>query len=61
MKDEKLVRGVYRCLEQLAAGFGLHTTRVSTHSELVDALNTVPTAGPRLLNVLVEPAADALY
>lgn len=47
--------------EQLAAGFGLHATRVSTHSELVDALNTVPTDGPRLLNVLVKPAADALY
>jgi len=47
--------------EQLAAGFGLHAARVSTHSELVDALNSVATAGPRLLNVLVEPAADALY
>jgi benzoylformate decarboxylase len=47
--------------EQLAAGFGVHATRVSTHSELVDALNSVPAAGPRLLNVLVEPAADALY
>jgi benzoylformate decarboxylase len=47
--------------EQFAAGFGLHATRVSTHSELVDALNSVPAAGPRLLNVLVEPAADALY
>ena len=47
--------------EQLAAGFGLHATRVSTQSELVDALNTVPADGPRLLNVLVEPAADALY
>jgi benzoylformate decarboxylase len=47
--------------EQLAAGFGHHATRVSTQSELVDALNTVPADGPRLLNVLVEPAADALY
>jgi benzoylformate decarboxylase len=47
--------------EQLVAGFGLHAPRVSTHSELVDALNSAPTAGPRLLNVLVEPAADALY
>jgi benzoylformate decarboxylase len=47
--------------EQLAAGFGLHATRVSTHSELVEAVNSVATAGPRLLNVLVEPAADALY
>ena len=47
--------------EQLAAGFGLHATRVATHSELVDALNSAQTAGPRLLNVLVEPAADALY
>jgi benzoylformate decarboxylase len=47
--------------EQLAAGFGLHATRVSTHSELVDALSTVPIDGPRLLNVLIEPAADALY
>jgi benzoylformate decarboxylase len=47
--------------EQLAAGFGLHATRVSTHSELVDALNSVPAAGPRLVNVLVGPAADALY
>jgi benzoylformate decarboxylase len=47
--------------EQLAAGFGLHATRVSTHAELVDAVGNVATAGPRLLNVLVEPAADALY
>ena len=47
--------------EQLAAGFGLHATRVSTHSELVDALHSVAPAGPRLLNVLVEPAPDALY
>jgi benzoylformate decarboxylase len=47
--------------EQLAAGFGLPATRVSTHSELVDAVNSMATAGPRLLNVLVEPAADALY
>jgi benzoylformate decarboxylase len=47
--------------EQLAAGFGLPATRVSTHAKLVDALNSVPTAGPRLLNVLIGPAADALY
>jgi benzoylformate decarboxylase len=47
--------------EQLAAGFGLHATRVSTHAELVDALTSVPTAGPRLLNVLIGPAAEALY
>jgi benzoylformate decarboxylase len=47
--------------EQLAAGFGLHATRVSTHPELVDAVNSVPAAGPHLLNVFVEPAADALY
>jgi benzoylformate decarboxylase len=47
--------------EQLAAGFGLPATRVSTHSELVDALKNGATTGPRLLNVLVEPAADALY
>jgi benzoylformate decarboxylase len=47
--------------EQLAAGFGLHASRVSTHSELVDALNAVSTDGPRLLNVLIEPAAEALY
>ena len=47
--------------EQLAAGFGLHASRVSTHSEPVDAVNSVATGGPRLLNVLVEPAADALY
>jgi benzoylformate decarboxylase len=46
--------------EQVATGFGLHATRVSTHSELVDALN-MPTDGPRLLNVLIGPAADALY
>jgi benzoylformate decarboxylase len=47
--------------EQLAAGFGLPATRVSTHAELVDALTSGPTAGPRLLNVLIGPAADALY
>ena len=47
--------------EQLAAGFGLHATRVATHSELVDAVKCGATAGPRLLNVLVEPVADALY
>ncbi len=47
--------------EQLAAGFGLDATQVSTHSELVDALHRVPAGGPRLLNVLVEPAADSLY
>ena len=47
--------------EQLAAGFGVHATGVSTQSELVDALNSTPTTRPQLLNVLVEPAADALY
>ena len=47
--------------EQVATGFGLHATRVSTHTELVDALKTVRPDGPRLLNVLIEPAADALY
>jgi hypothetical protein len=34
---------------------------VSTHSQLVDALNTVLPDGPRLLNVLIEPGADSLY
>ena len=33
--------------EQVATGFGLHATRVSTHTELVDALNTVRPDGPR--------------
>jgi benzoylformate decarboxylase len=47
--------------EQLAAAFGVHATRISTHAELVDALKSMPAAGPRLLNVLVEPAAEALY